>query len=73
MKDGSVLNIPCPDPTCKEEVTPNDVRCVLDQETWEKYDNFMLMSALKQDPNICWYGKKIEGETVEWKEGEGRR
>lgn len=54
MKDGSVLNIPCPDPTCKEEVSPNDVRCVLDQATWEKYDNFMLMSALKQDPNICW-------------------
>eukprot|EP00026_Physarum_polycephalum_P004306 Phypoly_transcript_04324.p1 GENE.Phypoly_transcript_04324~~Phypoly_transcript_04324.p1 ORF type:complete len:473 (+),score=85.85 Phypoly_transcript_04324:456-1874(+) len=54
IKDGSVLHISCPDPACKEEVTPNDVRCVLDQATWEKYDNFVLMSALKQDPNICW-------------------
>jgi hypothetical protein len=54
IKDGLVLNLPCPDPLCKEEVAPDDVRCVLGQEMWEKYDHLVLMTALKQDPNICW-------------------
>lgn len=54
IKDGNVLSVPCPDPSCKTDVTPNDVKDVLDQAMWEKYDNFVLIATLKQDPNICW-------------------
>ncbi len=36
-------------------MTPGDVKAVVDDAMWEKYDKFALISALRQDPNICWY------------------
>jgi hypothetical protein len=49
-----VLDLSCPCPDCKTEVTIEDVRFLCDYDTVAKYERFVVIASLKADPNIRW-------------------
>ena len=54
IESGDVLNIKCPDSSCKEEVSYGDVRRLVTPELFDKYEQFTLKAVLDQDPNVRW-------------------
>ncbi|KAL6042367.1 E3 ubiquitin-protein ligase arih2 [Balamuthia mandrillaris] len=54
IKDGNTRNIGCPTPTCKRTVGYNEVKHCVDKEMFAKYEEFLLMAALGDDPNCRW-------------------
>lgn len=44
----------CPDPSCGEHVTENELKKVLDPVMMEKYERFSLLAFLKNEPNAHW-------------------
>jgi len=57
VQEGQTQNMKCPDPDCKEFMTPAEVRHVVDEETYSKYEEFTLASALNAMPDIRWCPK----------------
>jgi len=57
VKEGQTHTLKCPDPDCKEFMSPNEVKHVVDAETYAKYEEFALASALNSMPDIRWCPK----------------
>ena len=68
IMDG-IVEIPCPNPCCDQQLGYYDVHsslygnvssdvyqveAVVDRATFEKFETFSLMSAIRSDPNIRW-------------------
>jgi len=46
ITDGSVRSLTCPEAKCETQADPSLVKTLVDEETYEKYDRFLLQSAL---------------------------
>eukprot|EP00127_Corallochytrium_limacisporum_P005821 Clim_evm2s212 gene=Clim_evmTU2s212 len=46
ISDGSVSNMSCPDTECKREIDPSDVRSVVSDEDFQRYERLQLQAAL---------------------------
>eukprot|EP01113_Clastostelium_recurvatum_P026950 TRINITY_DN3240_c0_g1_i2.p1 TRINITY_DN3240_c0_g1~~TRINITY_DN3240_c0_g1_i2.p1 ORF type:complete len:524 (-),score=137.32 TRINITY_DN3240_c0_g1_i2:50-1435(-) len=52
--DGQTRTIKCPTPSCKHIVTYQEIKHVVDPDTFAKYEEFLLRAALGDDPNCRW-------------------
>jgi len=48
---GLVLDIPCLDQNCDKKLDYYDVRNLVDEKHFQKYEEFCFVAALKEDPN----------------------
>lgn len=42
----------CPDPACKELLTPQEVKQLVPLATYQKYEDFLLKTALNEMPDL---------------------
>ncbi|KAH3732776.1 ubiquitin-protein ligase [Pelomyxa schiedti] len=54
ITDGNVREIKCPHPTCKHVISYAEVRHIVKNKDFDKFDTFLLKSALDEDPNCRW-------------------
>jgi len=54
IQNGLVLDISCPDQNCDKGMGYYDVKLLVDEENFRKYEEFCFVAALKTDPNIKW-------------------
>eukprot|EP01087_Luapelamoeba_hula_P021458 TRINITY_DN7507_c0_g1_i2.p1 TRINITY_DN7507_c0_g1~~TRINITY_DN7507_c0_g1_i2.p1 ORF type:complete len:499 (-),score=55.43 TRINITY_DN7507_c0_g1_i2:70-1566(-) len=52
IKDADVRVIKCPDPACKEEISPSEIKHCVDKSIYAKYEEFSLNSALTLMPDV---------------------
>ncbi|KAH3758291.1 Ibr domain protein [Pelomyxa schiedti] len=58
IKDGKVLDIKCPNPTCTAVVSYHDVSVLIENdELFAKYEEFLFLAALKAEPGLRWCPK----------------
>ncbi|KAH3764211.1 E3 ubiquitin-protein ligase RNF19A [Pelomyxa schiedti] len=49
-----VTQLKCPNPSCKEDVTRQEVKSVVDRRTYDKFEEFELKAVLNTIPNLRW-------------------
>ena len=54
MGEGKVGGMVCPDPTCKMEATPDEVRKCLSAEDWERFERISLQTSLAGMKDMVW-------------------
>jgi len=54
ISEANVLDIKCPDPTCNVTFQYNDIKMILDEGLFKKYEDFSFLAALKDEPNVRW-------------------
>merc|ERR1719247_3816918 len=54
MGEGKVGGMVCPDPTCKMEATPDEVRQCLSAEDWERFEHISLQTSLAGMKDMVW-------------------
>eukprot|EP01113_Clastostelium_recurvatum_P019021 TRINITY_DN2242_c0_g1_i4.p1 TRINITY_DN2242_c0_g1~~TRINITY_DN2242_c0_g1_i4.p1 ORF type:complete len:611 (+),score=200.91 TRINITY_DN2242_c0_g1_i4:90-1922(+) len=54
INEGAVLDMTCPSPGCKTEVTPYDVQRLVKPSVFGKFERFTVLASLKADPNTRW-------------------
>jgi len=54
ITSGGVLDLGCPHPECEAEINIGDIAAICDAATVEKYEKFVVLSALRADPNVRW-------------------
>jgi hypothetical protein len=54
INDNSCRDIKCPDLTCTQILSYQEVKHCVDPENYEKYDRFLLTAALNSDPDCRW-------------------
>jgi hypothetical protein len=54
IKEKNVIDIKCPDPTCSTIVQYHEIGDVVDDDLFQKYEDFSMLAALAQDPNCRW-------------------
>jgi hypothetical protein len=65
VKEGRVLDIKCPTPTCMETLTYADIHQIItDEAVLAKYEEFLFLSALRAEPNLRWCPKPGCGNAV---------
>jgi hypothetical protein len=52
IKEGRVLEISCPAPKCPSRLTYYDVKLSVDEESFQKYEEFTFLMALRSDPSV---------------------
>ncbi|XP_024378429.1 uncharacterized protein [Physcomitrium patens] len=57
VKEGSVLNLNCPDTSCKEQIPPTYLKQLLDEEAFERWDNLSLQRALDAMADVVYCPK----------------
>lgn len=57
VKDGSVMNLTCPDVGCKESVPPGLLRDLLDKEAFERWEELLLQKTLDSMPDVIYCPK----------------
>ncbi|KAH3757519.1 E3 ubiquitin-protein ligase RNF14 [Pelomyxa schiedti] len=63
INSGTTL-LRCPDPTCKGTVSPSEVKQIVDEELYQKYEKFSLHSALDSMPDVKWCPKPDCGNAM---------
>jgi len=51
---GKVIDIRCPNPKCDQLFNYQDVKYIVDKQSFIKYEEFTLLAALKSDPSVIW-------------------
>ena len=54
MGEGKVGGMVCPDPACKMEATPDEVRQCLSAEDWERFEHISLQTSLAGMKDMVW-------------------
>lgn len=54
IESGNVIDIVCPNPTCRIPVLVQDIIELVDNELFNKFQNFSLLQCLKADPSARW-------------------
>jgi len=57
IMNNEVLQIVCPNEMCKKPLEYHEIKQVINEEVFVKYERFALIEALKQDPNTRWCPK----------------
>lgn len=50
----SRINTHFPSIGCGKEIAVHDVSALVDQATYAKYERFVILAALRADPNVRW-------------------
>jgi hypothetical protein len=57
INDGKVLKLVCPNPTCAAAVDEEDLKNILTNKQFVRYQQFFLLASLRNDPTVRWCPK----------------
>lgn len=57
INDGKVLKLTCPNPTCAAAVEEDDLKNILTNKQFVRYQQFFLLASLRNDPTVRWCPK----------------
>jgi len=57
INDGKVLKLTCPNPTCAAAVEEDDLKNILTNKQFVRYQQFYLLASLRNDPTVRWCPK----------------
>ncbi|ELR24111.1 IBR domain containing protein [Acanthamoeba castellanii str. Neff] len=64
INDGQVLKLTCPNPTCAAPVDEDDLKNILTNKQFLRYQQFFLLASLRNDPTVRWC-PRVGCETAE--------
>jgi len=57
INDGKVLKLVCPNPTCAASLEEDDLKNILTNKQFARYQQFFLLASLRSDPTVRWCPK----------------
>ena len=60
MGEGKVGGMVCPDPACKMEALPDEVRQCLSAEDWERFEHISLQTSLAGMNDVAWWRSRLK-------------
>ncbi|KAL4659747.1 E3 ubiquitin-protein ligase RNF14 [Arapaima gigas] len=59
IRDGNVQCLNCPEPNCKSVATPSQVKLLVDEELFARYDRLLLQSSLDLMADVVYCPRKM--------------
>lgn len=57
INDGGVLSLKCANPECNHPLAEDEVRALVNEDTFRRYQQFYLLACLRKDPTVRWCPK----------------
>ena len=54
IKDGSINQIKCPDPSCSQQVLPQCVMALVTPEEYDRYETLQIQKSLEAMADVYW-------------------